>query len=187
MIFCLHSSTKLHVQLDRPQLPCSACLFTFCLILEVMKLIAADISHWILGNSDFIEGQQESFDAVLDDCIEPQPTTCNKDIGSKQRLQKWSRGHLFIVRGGGIIDKWSPLFKWVSKHIFSFVVCFYKYTQCDERQILQVRNKQTSAWKKKMERLTMTYNPSQYNIFLRCSCCYFVVFFNNWSWGCYGI
>ena len=39
--------------------------------------------------------------------------SCNKKTGGKQRLhdQKWSRGHLFIVRGGGIIDKWSPLFK----------------------------------------------------------------------------
>ena len=32
----------LHVQLE---LPCSACLFTFCLILEVTKLLAADIFH----------------------------------------------------------------------------------------------------------------------------------------------
>ena len=44
--------------------------------------------------------------------IEPEPTVCNKDTGLKQRMQKWSRGHLFIVRGGGIIDKWSPLFRY---------------------------------------------------------------------------
>ena len=68
-------------------------------------------NEYFLGNSDFIEEQQGSFNAILDECIEPSPTSCNKDTGSKQRLQKWSREHLFIVRGGGINDKWSPLFK----------------------------------------------------------------------------
>ena len=110
MIFCLYSS-NLHVQLE---LPCSACLFSYCLKLAwrswSLELLRS-FNEYFLGNSDFIEEQQESFNAVLHDCIEPQPTTCNKDTGSKQRLQKWSRGHLFIVRGGGIIDKWSPLFK----------------------------------------------------------------------------
>lgn len=62
-----------------------------------------------IGNSGFIEKQ--GLDNTLGDCYEQQPTTCNKDAGSKVRLQKWSRGHLFIVRGGGFIDKWSPLFK----------------------------------------------------------------------------
>jgi hypothetical protein len=66
-----------------------------------------------LGNSDFIENQQNVFNSVLNDCTEPEPTSCNKDTGCKQRLQKWSRGHLFIVRGGGIIDKWSLLFRCV--------------------------------------------------------------------------
>lgn len=29
---------------------------------------------------------------------------CNKDTGAKKQLQKWTRGHFFIVRGGGHID-----------------------------------------------------------------------------------
>lgn len=33
-------------------------------------------------------------------------------------MQKWSRGHLFIVRGGGIIDKWSPLFRYSWESIY---------------------------------------------------------------------
>ena len=35
---------------------------------------------------------------------------CRKDTGSK-KLRKWSRGHQFVVRGGGHIDAWQPLYK----------------------------------------------------------------------------
>ena len=36
---------------------------------------------------------------------------CNKDTGAHQKcLQKWSRGLLHFVRGGGHIESWSPLF-----------------------------------------------------------------------------
>ena len=34
---------------------------------------------------------------------------CNKDTGARKRIQKWSRGHFFVVRGGGHIDMWQPL------------------------------------------------------------------------------
>ena len=34
---------------------------------------------------------------------------CQKDIERSLRLRKWSRGHQFIVRGGGHIDTWVPL------------------------------------------------------------------------------
>ena len=36
---------------------------------------------------------------------------CNKDTGGKKQLQRWTRGHLFIVRGGGHIESWQPLYK----------------------------------------------------------------------------
>ncbi|XP_065896620.1 uncharacterized protein [Dysidea avara] len=36
---------------------------------------------------------------------------CNKDTGAKKKLQKWSRGHFFVVRGGGHIDMWQPLYE----------------------------------------------------------------------------
>ncbi len=32
---------------------------------------------------------------------------CRKDTGN---LRKWSRGHQFVVRGGGHIDTWQPLY-----------------------------------------------------------------------------
>ena len=38
-------------------------------------------------------------------------TSCNKDTGGKKTLQKWTRGHLFVVRGGGHIDTWQPLYQ----------------------------------------------------------------------------
>lgn len=69
------------------------------------------------GNAEFIEKEHNAVNSILDECIEPQPTACNKETGGKQRLQKWSRGHLFIVRGGGIIDKWSPLFNLVQTRL----------------------------------------------------------------------
>ena len=36
---------------------------------------------------------------------------CTKNIGEKSKLRKWSRGHQFIVRAGGHIDDWQPIYK----------------------------------------------------------------------------
>lgn len=50
---------------------------------------------------------------------------CNKDTGDDQKvLRKWSRGLLHFVRGGGHIEKWSPLYKYVQKN--------HVYLQCLE-------------------------------------------------------
>ncbi len=46
-------------------------------------------------------------------------TSCNKDTGRRKQLQKWTRGHLFIVRGGGHIERWQPLYQYVISHIFA--------------------------------------------------------------------
>jgi len=35
---------------------------------------------------------------------------CRKDTGGRSTLRKWSRGHQFVVRGGGHIDTWQPLY-----------------------------------------------------------------------------
>ena len=42
---------------------------------------------------------------------DPSDTLCQNDIGKAQCLQKWSRGHQFIVRGGGHNDAWQPLYR----------------------------------------------------------------------------
>lgn len=39
---------------------------------------------------------------------------CKKNTGNPKRLRKWSRGHQFIVRGGGHIDTWQPLYQSVN-------------------------------------------------------------------------
>ena len=35
---------------------------------------------------------------------------CRKDTRKRPSLRKWSRGHQFVVRGGGHIDTWQPLY-----------------------------------------------------------------------------
>uniref|UniRef100_A0A1X7V1C7 CxC5 like cysteine cluster associated with KDZ domain-containing protein n=1 Tax=Amphimedon queenslandica TaxID=400682 RepID=A0A1X7V1C7_AMPQE len=47
----------------------------------------------------------------LDDEDVNAKSSCNKDTGEKRRLQWWTRGHFFIIRGGGHIDNWQPLYQ----------------------------------------------------------------------------
>ena len=62
-----------------------------------------------LGTSELIAAHPGIVkDTHVEDPSEP---LCRKDIGKKQRLRKWSRGHQFVVRGGGHIDSWQPLFQ----------------------------------------------------------------------------
>lgn len=35
---------------------------------------------------------------------------CRKDTGGRDKLRKWSRGHQFVIRGGGHIDTWQTLY-----------------------------------------------------------------------------
>ena len=49
----------------------------------------------------------------LDQGAETSTMKCNKDTGARKQLRKWTRGHLFIVRGGGHIDMWQPLYQYV--------------------------------------------------------------------------
>lgn len=42
---------------------------------------------------DFISSPTSA--ALLADCAEETPTSCNKETGEKKHLQKWSRGHFF--------------------------------------------------------------------------------------------
>ena len=79
------------------------------------------MSYWIetyphlyyilLGTAKSVKAFRK-LSAVLDDGEqEDSRPACNKDTGSKKQLQKWIRGHLFIVRGGGHIDMWQPLYQ----------------------------------------------------------------------------
>ncbi|XP_074632163.1 uncharacterized protein LOC141890549 [Acropora palmata] len=52
--------------------------------------------------------------SILQDCESEEAAdgvTCNKHTGENQKtLRKWSRGLLLFVRGGGHIERWSPLY-----------------------------------------------------------------------------
>ena len=50
----------------------------------------------------------------------PKEPLCRKNIGSGKRLRKWSRGHQFVVRGGGHIDTWQPLYRYAF-----WATCYY--------------------------------------------------------------
>ena len=50
---------------------------------------------------------------------------CRKDTGLGKRLRKWSRGHQFVVRGGGHIDTWQPLIQVVPIHVALYPFCDY--------------------------------------------------------------
>ena len=36
---------------------------------------------------------------------------CRKDLGIRKTLRMMSRGHQFVVRAGGHIDSWTPLYQ----------------------------------------------------------------------------
>ena len=55
--------------------------------------------------------------ATIDETQEVEEmTTCNKDTGSKRRVQKWTRGVWFCVSGGGHIQMWQPLYQYDCLH-----------------------------------------------------------------------
>lgn len=66
----------------------------------------------IIGISKLLENNPEVVStADFEDVNEP---LCRKDTGKGKRLRKWSRGHQFIVRAGGHIDTWQPIYKCVN-------------------------------------------------------------------------
>ncbi|XP_038069366.1 uncharacterized protein LOC119738534 [Patiria miniata] len=63
------------------------------------------------GVSTFLRQHSSNISSIMAACIEEKPSSCKKDTGCKKRLQKWARGHLFIVRAGGHIEFWRSLYK----------------------------------------------------------------------------
>lgn len=78
------------------------------LILELLKFKYKLIHNNIMQERDLIT----SHPSIAGDAhVIPGQTLCHKNIGKKQKLRKGSRGHQFIIRGGGHIDSWQPLFQ----------------------------------------------------------------------------
>ena len=61
-------------------------------------------------------------DAAVDDS---EGETCKKNIGQPKRLRRWSRGHQFVVRAGGHIDSWQPLYKYEFLPCINVTMCGY--------------------------------------------------------------
>ena len=61
------------------------------------------------GISKLLENNPEVVTTA--DVEETTESLCRKDTGMGKRSRKWSRGHQFIVRAGGHIDTWQPIFK----------------------------------------------------------------------------
>ena len=63
-----------------------------------------------LGISDLINEHPELAQGSV--YSDPTAHVCRKNTGKSKSLRKWSRGHQFIVRGGGHIDTWQPLYRY---------------------------------------------------------------------------
>lgn len=61
-----------------------------------------------VGTAPLIEKHPELLQDIGTDPGDEQ--LCRKDAGQGTRPRKWSRGPQFIVRGGGYIDTWQPLY-----------------------------------------------------------------------------
>lgn len=73
------------------------------------------ILYTLTGISDLIhEHPQLVQGSVYSD---PKAPVCRKNIGKSKSLRKWSRGHQFVVRGGGHIDTWQPLYRYMHFYI----------------------------------------------------------------------
>ena len=57
-----------------------------------------------IGTANLIKDFPALADGTAEDLV------CSKNTGNHTRMRKWSRGHQFIVRGGGHIDNWQPLY-----------------------------------------------------------------------------
>ena len=62
----------------------------------------------IIGTLNLITSNPGLVTGVADVVDTP---TCRKDTSQAKKLRKWSRGHQFVVRAGGHIDTWQPLYK----------------------------------------------------------------------------
>ena len=72
-----------------------------------------------LGVASFIDSYSELSHSLDQNGEDTEKPTCNKDTGSKKQLMKWTRGRLFVVRGGGHIDMWQPLYKYdIAYHVY---------------------------------------------------------------------
>ena len=81
--------------------------FKYCLLSAV---------HWIDVRLVFVgisKLASQHPQLIRDSVVNDGTALCRKDTGKGSKLRKWSRGHQFVIRGGGHIDTWQPLYKYV--------------------------------------------------------------------------
>ncbi len=92
-----------------------ACSSSLTVLVVSSFLLAVHLFNVIVVTAAGAEELISSHPTLLDQAAvdDPEEPLCRKNIGIGKRLRKWSRGHQFVVRGGGIIDTWQPLYRYV--------------------------------------------------------------------------
>ena len=63
------------------------------------------------GGQSFLRSHPSAAAGISELADATTSSRCSKDLGHRNTLRKMSRGHQFIVRAGGHIDAWSPLYQ----------------------------------------------------------------------------
>ena len=79
-----------------------------------LDLVCIGLHHLLNSNPGLLnhDGEQSDY-------------SCRKDTGTAKKLRRWSRGHQFIVRAGGHIEAWQPLYKYASIILTVYISQFY--------------------------------------------------------------
>ncbi|KAK6169667.1 hypothetical protein SNE40_020669 [Patella caerulea] len=83
------------------------------------------------GGLEFVSDQSKSIPEISSACAPDvqRDNTCTKDLGERRVLRKLSRGHQFVIRGGGHIDMWTPLYRSESMgQVFIFILSWLYLT-----------------------------------------------------------
>ena len=91
------------------------CMIGFC-----FKYCLLSAVHWIdvrLVFAGISKLASQHPQLIHDSVVNNGTALCRKDTGKGGKLRKWSRGHQFVIRGGGHIDTWQPLYKYVLVNI----------------------------------------------------------------------
>ena len=111
-------------------------LFKVCFKLECIKVLLFTKMQSIINSSIYCQQIIVRFEIGTNSFLTENPyfleddkslvanVECNKETGGKRTLQCWSRGSFWIVTGGGIIEYFQPLYKYVFSNSFALFVSF---------------------------------------------------------------
>lgn len=73
-------------------------------------MVICTLCFVVSGGQDFIVQNKKAVQDIMEGCTMEASPTCSKDTVERKTLRKLSRGHQFVVRAGGHIDMWTPLY-----------------------------------------------------------------------------